>query len=326
MHSASLNGPSRAPLYDAIVVSDLHLRAGHGDDFVFDAQFEALVAHAQAEGCHELIFNGDTFEFVAMWPEALAHPDPGLGFTELESLARLSAIARAHARAFEALRRFVAHGGRCVFLPGNHDWDLHWPQVRAQLRALLGDPDGRRVRFVLHGEPYRPAQGKLHIEHGHQLVGDQNLFLHPARPIRPDPLGGPPRLEQPIGNHLVRTLVNPLERHFPFINNVRPFLKVRWLAPGHQSARLLRLLADAALRLTDDHRILRRLKEILLHSSPLRLFSTPALPNPHGRREFVTSDLQSILGDDSTHQLRQAARQHLQAGRGTSSWGTATIW
>lgn len=301
----------KAP-YDAAIVSDLHLRAGPGDDFLFDRQFEGMLQDLWRDGCREIILNGDIFEFVAMWPESPLHPDPSLGFTQGESLARMVAIGLEHGLFFEALRRFVRDGGRCVFLPGNHDWDLHWPQVQAHLRELLGDPTGARTQFVLHGQAYQAAGGRLHVEHGHQLVGDQNLFHHPMQPLRPDPRGGPRRLEQPIGNWLVRSLVNPLEAHFPFINNVRPFAKIGWGGAGWHTARLLTVLPTAILQLLEDGRIPRRLLDAALSSGPLRHIFGQRQRWPSRRREFMPSDIAGMLGDDSSQPMQMAARRHLQ--------------
>ena len=204
---------SPSATYRAAVISDTHIRAGHGDDFKFDRQFAQIVDHLIKHRYNELILNGDIFDFVATWPETLDHWDPGLGYTQAEATARLAAIGLEHTQVFEALRRFIAEGGRVVFLPGNHDWELHFPQVRAHIAAMLQNPGPDKLQFVLFGRPYEPIEG-LHIEHGHQLVDDQNIFHYPSAPLRPDPLGGPARIEQSVGNWLVRCLVNPIERHF----------------------------------------------------------------------------------------------------------------
>ncbi len=302
---------SGRPAYRSATISDLHLRAGRGDDFKFDRQFSALIDALLADGCRELVLNGDVFEFVATWPETQDHPDPGLGYTEAESTARLVAIAMEHPEVFEAMRRFCVDGGRLVVLPGNHDWELHWPQVRQQLSEIVGSPGPDKLQFVLNGRPYRPVPG-LHIEHGHQLIDDQNIFHHPDSPLMDDPLGGPRRIEQSVGNWLVRCLVNPVERHFPFVNNVRPFMKIEWLDGGH-GVRLMAALIEGTWGAFHDQRIPTRVLNLILSTPPfLRLLGPVKTPLNFMRPEHVMPNLAHALNDDSTSSLRAAARRHLQ--------------
>lgn len=305
--------------YHAAVISDLHLRAGLHDDFVFDEEFAALLRELWAEGVRELVLNGDTFEFPATWPDTPIHPNSTLGFTQRESVERISGIAEGHGQVFEALRRWIRDGGCLVILPGNHDWELHWAAVRDRLAQLLGDPDRQRHRHVLHGAPYQPVAG-VHIEHGHQLVHDQNSFLHPMAPIREDPLGGPPRMEQNAGSYLVRTLVNPIEATFPFINNIRPFGKVKWIGPHKHALKLFSILTDAARVGLEDGRIPRRFLDLVLSNGPFRnvFGATRAMRwRRSGRRaEEVVPELGSVLSDDSTDELRRAARRRLQQHKG----------
>lgn len=306
--------------YHAAVISDLHLRAGLHDDFVFDEHFAELLQVLWADGVRELILNGDTFEFPAMWPDTPLHPNSTLGFTEAESVARIDGIALAHGWVFEALRRWIRLGGKLVFIPGNHDWELHWNAVQMRLAQHLGDPDAQRHRHVLHGAPYLPVRG-VHIEHGHQLVHDQNSFLHPLSPIRLDPLGGPPRLEQNAGSYLVRTLVNPIEQTFPFINNIRPFGKVKWIGPHTHAIKLFQILGDATKRGLEDGRVPRRFLDLILSNGPFRkVFGAGRAMRwrRSGRRaEEVVPAVGSVLADDSTHELRRAARRRLQRSKDT---------
>lgn len=304
--------------YRAAVLSDLHLRAGHGDDFKFDAQFEALMARLGRQGCREVVFNGDVFDFVATRPEAPFHPDPELGLTERESVERLDGIAQAHPAFFEATRRFIRDGGRIVMLPGNHDWELHWPGIRQRITQLLGHPGADALQFVLHGRPHRPVPG-LHIEHGHQLITDQNIFHHPESPLRPDPLGGPDRIEQTIGNWMVRCLVNRIERHFPFVNNVKPFMKIGWYGGlDIHAVRLTKILMEGARLIMRDARIPTRVKALVLNSPPFLRWRGPvSIPRFWLRPDHVLPRLAHAINDDSTLSLRHAARRHLQVYGGT---------
>jgi UDP-2,3-diacylglucosamine pyrophosphatase LpxH len=306
--------------YHAAVLSDLHLRAGLHDDFVFDTEFAELLLELWSDGVRELVLNGDTFEFPAMWPDTPLHPNSTLGFTERESVERMSGIGEGHPGVFEALRQWIGEGGTVVFLPGNHDWELHFHGVRKRLAQMIGDPDGKRHRHVLHGAPYLPVPG-VHIEHGHQLVHDQNAFLNPMAPIRVDPLGGPPRVEQNAGSYLVRTLVNPVEQTFPFINNIRPFGKVKWIGPHKHALRLFSILSDATRKGLEDGRIPRRFLDLVLSNGPFRqIFGAGRamrLRRSGRRQEEVVPELSSVLADDSTHELRRAARRRLQRHKST---------
>ncbi len=306
--------------YHAAVLSDLHLRAGLHDDFVFDEEFAALLDELWADGVRELVLNGDTFEFPATWPETPIHPNSTLGFTEQESVERMAGIGEGHGEVLEALRRWIKDGGTLVFLPGNHDWELHFQGVRDRLAQMLGDPQQLRHRHILHGAPYLPLQG-VHIEHGHQLVHDQNAFLHPLAPIRIDPLGGPPRMEQNAGSYLVRTLVNPIEQTFPFINNIRPFGKVKWIGPHRHALKLFSILSDATRKGLEDGRIPRRFLDLVLSNGPFRqIFGAGRAMRwrRSGRRqEEVVPELGSVLADDSTHELRRAAKRRLQHQKST---------
>jgi UDP-2,3-diacylglucosamine pyrophosphatase LpxH len=304
--------------YDAVVLSDLHLRAGPSDDFRFDAHLERLLAQVWGDGCREVILNGDIVDFVAMWAESPLHPDPGLGLTEAEAVTRLWAVGEEHRRAMEALARFVRDGGRCVFLVGNHDWEMHWPKVQALLLEMLGDPRGERVKFVLHGEAYKPLGEAVHVEHGHQLVGDQNFFHEPRRPVRDDPMGGAPRLEQPIGNWLVRSLVTPVEERFPFVNNVRPFTKIKWVGLDENLPRLLSMVGENLVRTLKDGRIKERLLDLALSNPPFRdVFGVGRAQWDATRPAWMPSDLAGALGEDSSIPLRLAARRHLQLSPST---------
>ncbi len=304
---------SHKATYRATVISDTHLRAGRGDDFKFDRQFASLLDTVVKDGSKEIILNGDIFDFVATRPESKPHPIPGLGFTERESVERLEVIADAHPGVIEALRKHLRDGIRCVIIPGNHDWEFHWPGVRRRLAQMLGNPGHHLLQFVLGGQPYRPIPG-LHIEHGHQLVDDQNIFHHPTAPVRPDPLGGLARVEQSVGNWLVRCLVVPIERYFPFVNNVKPFMKIGWFGQMDIHAmHLAQVLIEGAQGIFKDRRIPTRIKTIAFNAPTLRRWFGPSnSPLSKLRPEHLIPRLSHALNDDSTESLRRVARRHLQ--------------
>lgn len=294
-----------ANAYQAVVISDLHIRDGRDDDdFLFDEELADLLLDEGRAQTRELVFNGDTFDFVAMSEEdELLHPDPSLGLTEAESEARLERMFAAHTAVFDAVERFVRDGGRCVFIPGNHDWDLHWTRIQRRLTERIDRTRSGRVQFVLHGAPYRPVR-RVRIDHGHQHIDDQNRFDHPRRPIRRDPLGGPPRLEQNLGNFLIRQVLNPVEREFPFINNIRPVNKIQWRP---RLWRLIEILSNVYHRAIAHPR---------LWTLALRTW----LQRPRGtdpETPLMAERLTDLLVDDQTRAVQRAAQRVLKRERRT---------
>ncbi|HEX2676995.1 MAG TPA: metallophosphoesterase, partial [Polyangiales bacterium] len=120
-----------------IVVSDLHLGTGveqgklnPHEDFYEDDRFAELLAHYDAHAGDEteieLVLNGDIFDLLkvkvgGVWP---------IEITEEVAAEKLRACLDGHPRTIRALKRFVARAGRkLVYLPGNHDLDMCFPQA-----------------------------------------------------------------------------------------------------------------------------------------------------------------------------------------------------
>jgi UDP-2,3-diacylglucosamine pyrophosphatase LpxH len=227
------------------IISDLHVGAGPLDDC--DEELEAqLVAFldrlsAQPEPT-VLVINGDFLDFVQAEPWEAAdlesETDTGtpLCFTEEQSVEKLRRIALAHPAIFEALGRLVhpesAH--RVLVLPGNHDPDFFWPQVRQEfVRTVARRGERDRVRLSFHLEQaYRPAGfAGLWIEHGHQYddcnkfeVNGEPRWSQAAPPILDDH-EGVPRLLECVGTRFLIKYLNGLDRDYPFVDNVKPFSK-----------------------------------------------------------------------------------------------------
>src|SRR6516162_443076 len=162
------------------VISDLHIGEGVLDDF--DQELEGhLVEYLDWLGDRpepvELVINGDFLDFAQASPwsggdleDTTAQGIP-LCFTEPQSVGKLTAIQSAHPKIFAALNAFLLRRdeNRLVILPGNHDVDFFWPQVRKQFAAVV-DPNfkSQQLYFCLD-RAYRPAgYSWLWIEHGHQ--------------------------------------------------------------------------------------------------------------------------------------------------------------
>ncbi len=255
-----------------LVMSDLHLNEGWiaelGDyspreDFYFDDDLFALLRHHHAlcaeprYGGHPwlIIFNGDTFDFdqvvalpqegeellrvcgVATHAELGKRARFGLSTSPSESRWKMQCIARGHPHFFAALGWFIAHGHQVLFIKGNHDVELHWPEVRAEARCCVlrayrayqqQHPDApplsaADVRANLRFEPwfYYDAYLRVYVEHGGQYE-PTNHFANYLDPVLPQP---PPRIDMPDGMALTRYVLNRLETEYPYVDNVRPITR-----------------------------------------------------------------------------------------------------
>ena len=127
-----------------IVVSDLHLGAGHeaegngledfGSDGDFAAFLRALATESRQSGTDvELLIAGDAFEMLQVPgrfdPAADYRPEQYHSSSEEASARKMALIVSGHPRFFRALRRFIQVGPpqrRVTFIKGNHDLNLCW--------------------------------------------------------------------------------------------------------------------------------------------------------------------------------------------------------
>jgi UDP-2,3-diacylglucosamine pyrophosphatase LpxH len=225
-----------------LVISDLHIGADPLDDFDEDIE-RHFVAFLDEWGRHagnvELVINGDLLDFVQAPPfkgaelEDETHYGTPLCFTEEQSLQKLDAIATQHTAAFEALATFLAAGdGKHVtVMPGNHDADFYWPQVRSAFTRLCGSNAAAAARLGFHLDPvYRPAGHEhLWIEHGHQLDKVNAFFAEGAArwSDRDPPIfvarSGERRLYECIGTRFLIRYLNGLDKDYPLVDNIKPF-------------------------------------------------------------------------------------------------------
>ncbi len=185
--------PDKHPL---LLLSDLHLGCDLKQSSPFGAAGRgkldrALVgfldAHAgrRAQGKPwRLLFAGDVFDFVAVTavpPPRLTAPFPiadeeqrlGLAAEGEKTVWKLRRIAARHEEVFHALARFLVAGNEVHFLRGNHDAELHFPAVQAELVRLLVRRAGLEgeaqraleARIVFHPWFYFEP-GALFVEHG----------------------------------------------------------------------------------------------------------------------------------------------------------------
>ena len=212
-------GPEQIdPYRRRIVLSDLHLGSGDRlDDFSEDETLVAFIEnYVQSQEPTELILAGDTIEFLQVRLPDLADDD----YSQAAALARLDRVVAAHASVFAALGRFVADPRQQVtLLIGNHDFELHYPEVKARFATALGlTPEDPQLRFAVsyHG-------GGVFMTHGNQF-DPWNRFTYF------DGISEP--FEVVRGTQLVKEVINELEEDSlpfaPLIDNVKPSSSLFW--------------------------------------------------------------------------------------------------
>src|SRR5690606_21892715 len=147
-------------------------------DFFFDNVFEDFLKHLVVKSrgeTVELILNGDIFDFDSMtslpedapykisWLESRR----GLHPEEAKSSFKIRKILEDHQLWTKALREFVLKGHRVVFVIGNHDLYLHFPQVQRDIMEALDLPPhlATNVRFCAF---FYISNGDTLVEHGNQ--------------------------------------------------------------------------------------------------------------------------------------------------------------
>jgi metallophosphoesterase superfamily enzyme len=226
-----------------LVISDLHMGVPPLDDF--DGEVEQHLAAFLAKwrdhaGPVEIVINGDMLDFVQARPfegadlESETSDGVPLCFTEAQSLQKLDAITTHHAKAFDALGDFLSGGDdkHVTILPGNHDADFFWSDVRAAfVERVCGDDASRAGRLRFHLETvYRPVGHEhLWIEHGHQFdpinrffVGERPCWSEREPPIFTSATGAR-RLYECLGTRFMLRYLNRLDRDYPLMDNVKPF-------------------------------------------------------------------------------------------------------
>jgi UDP-2,3-diacylglucosamine pyrophosphatase LpxH len=146
---------------EIVIFSDVEMGMGTlTDDFVADDLLsELIIKIGKSKKQIDLIFNGDTFDFlkcpiiengVEKFPK---HITADISLTELES------IYNAHKKVFLALKKFVSNKkNKLYFIIGNHDYDLLFPEIQAKIKKVL---DCEEISFSLNYSNY-----DIYVEHG----------------------------------------------------------------------------------------------------------------------------------------------------------------
>lgn len=193
-------------------------------DLFPDEAIAAMLRRLRHEvaGPIELVLDGDIFDFDAATTLPTDPPFPvswierlrGLAPTEAKSTWKLARILDDHPVFVEAVRALVAEGHKVVFVVGNHDLELLWPEAQQLLIDRLSVPGGGAVVVC---EWFYVSNGDTLIEHGHQY--DAYCLCHdPISPVIRLPPTGEARLRLPFGDHAARFMLNGMGLINPYVS------------------------------------------------------------------------------------------------------------
>jgi UDP-2,3-diacylglucosamine pyrophosphatase LpxH len=229
-----------------VVISDLHIGGGEndlGDDHIghgkplirFFVELPKLV-NANPKDIL-LVINGDFFEFAQTAPEKFDDTiSYGSWCCESESLDKAKVIIEGNKAIWKAMKEFQRLGGCIVIAVGNHDIDFTWPKVRDAFTEEAGyEPykyandvneeitTSSSLVYALGKDWLACYDRKLLIAHGNQY-DPANKFNNWHNPIQ---YGlGPDRLEMCAGTMFMIKFVNPMEKKYPFADNIIPVTRL----------------------------------------------------------------------------------------------------
>jgi len=204
-----------------LVVSDMHLGEASKERSrieylkatgIEDREFCRFLEHHRTHRLDgqpwQLVFAGDVFDFpaVSLFPNTRLAQERGFSISDEERRRglenseekirwKLDRILDRHPAWLTHLADFVGSGNRVVFIPGNHDAELHWPGVQQELVRRLVDVyfSDEQVDGISHEDFCARIEFRdwvffvpdlVYIEHGHQFDSYCSL-LHPLYPRRP---------------------------------------------------------------------------------------------------------------------------------------------
>ena len=169
----------------------------------------------------ELVLNGDIFDFdsvMSLPPKPIykinwLETRRGLFPRQEKSIFKIQVILDEHKIFIEALTKFIRAGNKLVIIPGNHDVELHFPEVQAEIRkALKLTPDEQHL-LVFPNWFYISNNDTL-IEHGHQ----QDPYCICENPLNPFLLDyNELSVRLPFGNVACRYMMNGLGLFNPHV-------------------------------------------------------------------------------------------------------------
>ncbi len=221
------------------IISDLHLteeepanakyplwKKYKTREFFFDDALSEFLLHIEerANGeSVELILNGDIFDFDSVlsipaeptfrvsWLERKRGLEPKAD----KSKYKIKKILGDHQPFILALSNFIKRGNKVVFVMGNHDLELHFPDVQTEIRdhLKLSTREQERVRFV---EWFFISNQDTLVEHGNQY----DPYCQCEDPVNPFVRGyNNIYLKLPFGNIACRYIMNGLGFFNPHTDN-----------------------------------------------------------------------------------------------------------
>lgn len=179
------------PPHDLLVISDLHLGEHLGPKtdktLALERSLCTFLDHHAVDGRRwRLVVNGDMIDLVGLMlmPDEVGcvaglHRDDhvyGLGARAHAAVLKLERVIEHHRAVFQSLARFVAAGHSLVVVIGNHDIELHFPEVQHLFieslvflaeETMPGAAHTMRSRIAFH-DWFFFEEGLAWIEHGHQ--------------------------------------------------------------------------------------------------------------------------------------------------------------
>lgn len=235
------------------VISDLHLceaepvnphfplwKKFKTREFFFDDVFGDFLKEIEkkAEGNPvELILNGDIFDFDSVTSLPVDPPyrikwiekKRGLFPRPERSEYKVERILHDHTEFFQHLAEFLKRGNKAVFVIGNHDTELHYPEVQKKILKVLhlDTENPKSVRFC---EWFYLSNQDTLIEHGNQY----DPYCVCEDPVHPFSKGyNFKTMRLPFGNLACRYILNGLGFFNPhvesnFIMTVPQYLSFFW--------------------------------------------------------------------------------------------------
>jgi UDP-2,3-diacylglucosamine pyrophosphatase LpxH len=183
-----------------IVLSDIEVGAGDvQDDFEDDDNFYKFVKGLPKDS--KLVLNGDVMDFI----KAAYKGKHTMHITPEVSLWKLERFVKAHPKFFKALQEFK---NEIIYVIGNHDADVEFPEVQDILRKIVGNISFHHVF----------KDGDLHIEHGNRFDPVNYVNWKKAIVYRK----GQQMLNIAPGSYAVMKYFVHLKRNFPKPEKIAP--------------------------------------------------------------------------------------------------------
>lgn len=185
------------------VISDLHLGVDNKlTIFHADTALERFIKMcAGTAGRVELVLLGDVLDYLQL--------TPAFAFDAATAERKTGEILDAHPGVFDALTAFMDEPGKTlVWFIGNHDLELAFPGVRAQIEVRLGRAP---IWHLDHQARVHKLRGGAQIRLVHGNDADPFNRVDYARLAEAVAAGGATNDIYPIGSRLVDRVLNPLK-------------------------------------------------------------------------------------------------------------------